>query len=77
MNSDLPSAKVMKQIDKNVKISQELRAKHRRCGIKYCERHDADYCAKHDVWIEQRCPYPKNKPCAYCSKRPDKPSEVK
>jgi hypothetical protein len=73
----LPSAKVRKQIDKNVKITEVLRKKHSRCEIKFCEHHDADYCEKHDVWIEQKCPYPKNKPCQYCSERPNKPSEVK
>ena len=40
----------------------------------YCEKHDAYYCGKCDIWCEKNCG---DKTCGFCKDRPNKPSEVK
>jgi len=41
---------------------------------KLCERHDAYYDDKKDIWLEGTCD---NKDCEFCSDRPTKPSQCK
>lgn len=38
------------------------------------EKHDAYYCSKCDIWLENQCGDDK---CRYCPNRPEKPSQVK
>jgi len=64
------SKRDLAKIDFNVAKAQTLTKKHRGCGIVYCEKYDADYCSKHNIWVSQKCPYPKHKLCSYCAKRP-------
>ena len=40
---------------------------------KYCEKHDAYYDDKKDIWLEGKC---ESKSCDFCKDRPDKPSQV-
>ena len=42
--------------------------------ISYNERHDAYFCSTCDKWLENPCGDPL---CCYCSKRPEKPSDLK
>jgi hypothetical protein len=49
------------------------------CGeiADYCATYDAVYCAKCDLWLEQRCGFPAPADCYYdCANRPEKPSAV-
>ena len=42
--------------------------------MRYCEKHDAYYDDRKDIWLEARCD---DINCEFCNGRPNKPSEVK
>jgi len=39
----------------------------------YCEKYDAFYNPKKNIWLEEKCNDPN---CIFCKGRPNKPSEV-
>lgn len=41
--------------------------------VKYCEKHDAKYHTRLNIWLEDSCG---SADCEFCNNRPAKPSEV-